>query len=333
MHILSYKKSILETPINIAQIELQNECERLFSCKTIKDSNDLLDIYANFFLKVILNHHKETVTTQSKAEAKIIIQMMLTKVLHVKGIITGVSHMLENGLKLNKIIDPTVVASIVRNVYEMTGLFNLIFRSTKSNEERELLYLLWVTSGLSYRQRFRGNITTNENRKKHEEERIQIANNIDKIKGSELFKGLDKKNQEKIITKLKVKDYLLRIEDKEVKFLHWHNLTEVMDIKNGILDDIYTYLSLNAHPSNVAVFQFADMFDRGKEAFPEITIFNLKIAFFLFSIFSADYIKLFPNVLKTFESLELKEQIVINFYNTTARNYEYSINDAYKIFS
>ena len=307
--------------------ELRNECSRLFACKTIADSNDLLDIYAEFLFKAVQNHHEEAVYTQAEADAKLIIQMMLTKVLHLKTVIAGISFTAQDGSTLNKIIDPTIVASLIRNVYETTAMFNLIYRNPKSKEERDILYLLWVHSGLKYRQRFGNVVTTEENKKKQEEEKNSIDKIITEIENSTLFKSLDEKNQGKIRTKLKDKDYLMRFEDKEVVFLHWHELTKVIGVKDGMLDDIYTYFSLYSHPSNVAVFQFADMFKLDEEVFPQMVNFNLKIAFFMFSIFIADYIKLFPTVLQTYEKMSLRDQIVINFHNTMTRNYDYSINE------
>lgn len=314
----------------MTQEQLRNECSRLFECKTLADSNDMLDIYAEFLIKVVQNHHTEKVFTKEEADAKLIFQMMLTKVLHLKSATAGISFKAKDGLGLNKIIDPTIVASLIRNIYETAAMFNLIYRNTKSKEERELLYLLWVHSGFKYRQRFEKAITTDENKEKHQYEKAQIDKIVAEIEGSTLFKNLDEKNQGKIRTKLKDKDYLMMIEGTEVKFLHWHDLTKVMGIKEGMLDDIYTYFSLYSHPSNVAVFQFADMFKRGEETFPKMVNFNLKIAFFMFSIFIADYITLFPTVLKTFESIDLRDQIVINFHNTMTRSQNFSINDSWK---
>lgn len=306
------------------------ECSRLFACKTIADSKDLLDVYAEFLFKAVQNHHNEDASTQAEADAKLVIQMMLTKVLHLKSVITGISFQAKDGSVLNKIIDPTIVASLIRNIYETSAMFNLINRNTKSKEEREILYLLWVHSGLKYRQRFENVIMTEENKKKQQHEKVQIDKIVAEIEGSDLFKSLDEKNQGKIRTKLKDKDYLMRFKDKEVNFLHWNELTNVMGIKEGMLDHIYTFFSLYSHPSNVAVFQFGDMFKLGEEAFAQMVNFNLKIAFFMFSVFIADYIRLFPTVLRTFESLDLRDQIVINFYNAMIRSDDYSINDSWK---
>ena len=51
----------------------------------------------------------------------------------------------------------------------------------------------------------------------------------------------------------------------------------------------------------------------------------------LLSIFIADYTNVFPSVLITYDSLEIKDQIIINFLNKIARNQNYSINDSIKV--
>lgn len=145
-----------------------------------------------------------------------------------------------------------------------------------------------------------------------------------------MYLKLDERNKGKIQNRIKEKEYLIRFDKTDVIFLHWHELTETMKIKSGLLENIYSYFSQYSHPSNVSVFQFANMFDRGEEAFRELTIFNLKIAFCMFSIFIADYIILFPSVQKTYDSLDIRDQIAINFYNTFARSQDYSINDSWK---
>ena len=73
-----------------------------------------------------------------------------------------------------------------------------------------------------------------------------------------------------------LKDYLIKFNGNEVSFLSWRELVKTMDIKGDKLDQIYTYFSLYAHPSNVAVFQFANMFGKGESAYKSIVIFNLQ---------------------------------------------------------
>lgn len=316
--------------MEINQEELRKQCKKFFWCETISDCQDLLEIYIECFFQVVQNHHNDEIKNHAEYDAKIVIQMMLTKALNLKSVLFGVNHISKNGKKLNSIIDPTIVASLIRNIYETTGMFNLIYRETKNDDEKKILYLLWVHAGLAYRQKFETTITKEENQIKSDNEKKQMANIQLEIENNPLFKKLDKKNQGKIRTKIKEKDYLMMFNNLEIEFLSWREIVNSMKIKNGKLDTTYTYFSLYSHPSNVSVFQFSNMFEKNNEAYPDLVIFNLQIAFYMFSVFIADYIHLFPKVIKTYEEMELAEQIVINFHNAGARGHEYDINETWK---
>lgn len=310
--------------------ELRRQCKRFFWCNSIIDCQELLDMYANFFFEAVINHNYDKIDTQAQADARMVLQMMMTKVLHLKNTINGVEFTSKKGKKLNNITDPTIVASQIRNIYETTGMFNLIYRQSKNQDERDIKYLLWVHAGLSYRSRFNGVIAKQENKEKMQTEVRQMEKIKETIKNNSLYKKMNEKNQEKINTMLKKRDYLIQFENQKVLFLSYRELVTTMDIINLNLDQIYTYFSLYSHPSNVSVFQFANMFAKGESAYKDIVNFNLQLAFTMFSIFIADYIKLFPNVLTTYEKMGLIEQIVINFHNSQARGHDYDINDSWK---
>lgn len=310
---------------------LRIECSRLFMPKTIEEQTELLDVYAELYFNIVFNHQKDETDNDMDEEAKIILQMMMTKILHLKNTIKGIVFKNKSGDSLNQIIDPTIVASMIRNIFETTGMFNLIYINPKNIEQRRLIYSLWVSAGLKYRQKFENQTHTTENKEKVQSEKEQIDDIKKSIEDSAIFKSLDEKNQGKILTKLQEKDYLVEFDDKTVKFLHWHDLVRVMGIKDGLLENIYTYFSLYTHPSNVSVFQYRDMFLPGDEAYKGLTIFNLRIAYFMFSVFISDYIKLFPKTLETYNKLPIRDQIVINFQNTLCRSYDHSINDSWQL--
>lgn len=247
--------------------ELRNDCSRLFYCDIIKDSLELMDIYAKFLYQTIIRHHKEPVHNYADADAKMVVQMMFTKTLHLKNIVEGISFDSVYGTSLNNIVDPTIVASLIRNIYETVGMFNLIYRNTKTDDEKTILYCLWVYSGLKYRQRFEKFTSSEENIEKIESEKKQLKNLINTIEETELYKKLDEKNKKIIKRKIKDKNYLIEFNNLTVVPLHWQELTKTIGIKTDLYDSIYTYFSLYSHPSNVAVFQFSDMFNKKDETF------------------------------------------------------------------
>lgn len=310
---------------NSTEEQFNEEIIRLFECKTISDCNCLFDIYLEFLLKAIINHSHEPINSQADDDAKIVLQMMMTKMLYLKNTLLGITFKLNDGTILEKIIDPTIVASLVRNIYETTGMFNLIYRQTKNEDEKTIIYSLWVHAGLKFRQRFESIITTIDGREKYESEKIMMDNIVAEIEATSLFQKLDLKNKAKIKTKLKEKDYLLKFEGGEVIFLYWKDLVKSMGIQENHLEHIYTNLSFYSHPSNVSVFQFKDMFIKGEEAFIELTLSYMQIAFSMISIFIADYINLFPSVYNTYKSMDSRDKIVVNLHNTMLRGSKYSL--------
>lgn len=310
--------------------KLRADCYRLYDCKSITDSIELMDVFAGFLFSAIKDRKKDKAESKAEFEARMVFQMMLTKSLHLKSIVNGVSFTSQDGDKLNNIIDPTIVACLVRNLFETVCMFNIVYRQPKTNDEKTILYFLWVHAGLAYRQGFASSAKSEESKKKLEYDKEHMSSIVKEIHDTPLYKQLSEKSQKKIKTRLEGKEYLLTFDEKEIKCLVWHNIPEIMGVRAGLMNEIYNYFSLNSHPSNVSVFQFADMFKKGSEAFPQLTNFNLKYYFALTSIFIADYITLFPETKEIFEKLSIRDQIVINHHNTLLRGKDFSINDSWK---
>jgi predicted transcriptional regulator with HTH domain len=308
--------------------ELRDYCQSLWAVDSIDKCMKLMNIFHEFFFLVIQKHHEDKVYTQPKADAKMILQMMFTKSMHINKLLGSVGFKSKQGGKLNPIIDPTVIASLVRNLYETVCLFHLIYMHPDSTEKHSIVYQLWVSSGLKYRQRFNATLPTSVEKLEQE---AKVVESIKKqIEGQDYFKSLTEQNQKKILNKLKDKDYKICFEGDEVKFLSWQAVSETMNLKNDLFDQIYTYFSLYSHPSNVAMFQFENMFSKEDEAFKSLTTTSMKYCFTLLSIFIADYIKVFPQIQETYNAQEIQDQILMNFHNHMMRDEKFSINDSWK---
>jgi hypothetical protein len=312
------------------QAKLRDQVSTLAQPNTIEDSIATVNIFLEFFASVMAKHHSMPVKYQEDADGKIICQMMFTKLLSVRALLEGVGFESRAGLKINPIIDPTILASLIRNLYETVGLFNSIFISTESREQRKIAYSLWVSSGLKYRQRFASIATTAENKEKLEADAKEIAELKLYIEQTETFKGLSPKNQTKLLTQLKDKEYLVNLSNNDVKVFYWRDLGESMGCRAEFFNEMYTYFSLYAHPSNVGVFSFREMFSPKIEEFKRISITLTNTGLMLTSIFIADYLKYYSEVRSEFEKLPILDQIILNFGNKMTRGDEYSINQAWK---
>lgn len=307
---------------------MQKDSQRLCVCKNIEDSQSSLDLFAGFMWKVIETDVQTSVLTKIEHEAKLMLQMMFTKVLHLKGILNGVSYSSNSGSYLNNIIDPGVVAVMSRNIFETGGLFNLIYRQPKTDNERDIIYNLWRHAGLRTRQRFKESFEATERRSVLDEEKQDMVLITQSINNNPYFLSIDEHNKKKILDRLDKGEFLIQFIDKKVKCFKWHELVDVMNLKKDLFDNLYTYFSLYSHPSNVSVFQFDDLFKDADDNYLMMTNFNIKTILSFIGVFIADYINFFPEVTKVFNNLSLEEQLIIDFHNMLGRNESYSIMKA-----
>lgn len=298
---------------------------RLCVCKSIDDSQACLDLFAKFFWKVIEIHTQESVKYKKDHEAKLMLQMMFTKILHLKEILNGVSYNSKEVTYLNTIIDPGVMAIMSRNIYETAALFNLIYRQPKTSDQQDIIYNLWRHAGLRMRQGYKDSFEATDRQNVVEDEKQNMESLSKLIKANSYFRSLDKHNQNKILKRLDRGEFLIQFVDNKVKVFKWHQLIDVMDLKKDLFDKIYSYFSLYIHPSNVSVSQFDELFSKTEQGYLEMSSFNIKTTLCMIGVFIADYINYFPKIGDVYNSLDIEERVVIDFHNMLARGEWYSI--------
>lgn len=252
-----------------------------------------------------------------KNQANLICQMMLSKNAHIINSAKGIYI----NDKLQDIIDPTVIGSMVRNVFETVVMFHNVFTFHTSSEAKALVYDLWDISGFSFRQRFRDILKSNENKIKQEEELKIINSQIKKIKTSHIYCSI--KNPEAIDRLIKRKEYRFILNDSRVIPLTWQAAADLIQFKQNQMKEMYTLLSLYTHPSSVSVIQFGQMFldgyHVGLTGLQFLILSSVNIAFLV------EYVKFFPDAVNFFNKLPDDEKFVINSLIRNIRGEEHCI--------
>lgn len=304
------------------------ESERLIRCYTLVDCLDFLNIYCEYLCCVV---QYDTIKGEKYIclhEANLVNQMIFSKTLSLKKFLEGIYYTSKVGIQFKGLIDPTVIAILVRNIFETVFMFNLVYIQPKSEEERLILYNLWVYSGLSYRQMFDKHATKEEYKVKMKKEKEHMQNIKEEIERTFFYNSLSEKDKKFIQEQLlKRKEYKIAFYNGKIKKLTWRDVCLNAGLKPDLFEDTYNFFSLYAHPSNVSVFQFQDLFKN--LTFLELTMHILLNAFHFLSVFVADYIKLFADRIQVFESLPVEWQIAIDFKNRLARSDEFSINNCW----
>jgi hypothetical protein len=313
----------------MSQDELRVKYFRFIANESLESNIEMLDIFIHGYFNMILSTPKASTTIES--DGRIMLQMMTSKLLHLRKLLNGITYFAPNGQKiLDALLDPTVISVLVRNIFETVCTFNIVFINTKSDDERRIIHNLWSIAGFEYRQKFKDIATSDENRLKAENEKDIVLKLRAEIEETDLFKSLDNRNQKKIIEKIKDKDYKISFGKQKVIYLSWQDISKILLPKFDALDKMYIYFSLYAHPSHVSVWQYKDLFNKQHEGHKELTRFNTKICLILSSIFLSDFIKTFPDLLPTFERESILNQILMNAYNQMFRGESFSINNSWK---
>ena len=298
---------------NWDKTDLRKAASRLFKCEETSAMKDMLSILQECLFTIFMND-KTDACSNREDEAKLVIQMIFTKLLHLKVSLEGVSYQSRQGKILNTIIDPTSIAPLVRGVFETVVAFSFLNNTTEDKEKQLILYNLWVLASLKTRQGYSLKLRLQESVKKKEVEAIEIFRLTSEIENTEFYKQLSKKGKEIIHRKINSYDFKIDLDTNPIKSLSWSTAAVTIGIREELMGDMYPYFSLFAHPSNFAVMAFADLFKPMQDNFTHTSIFLLKSTAMLVSFFIAEYIKLFPSAKASFESLPLIEQIAINFH-------------------
>lgn len=290
------------------------------------DAISLLDVFLDYCGDIIYYHHYDPVCTQREADARIIFQMFFSKALHFKHMLKGVGFNNGNFI-LNTIVDPTLLFTLLRNQYECLCLFELINMIPNSDDKKEFLSLIHQISGLQYRQRFKEQATTPESQSICFEEAAEIEYDMIKIYSSSVYQNLSQMSKDKVRLAIKHKEFQLFFKsDSEIQKLGWKDFANKFGMKKGCIDNLYTYLCLNAHPSYPSIRQFGDAFKKNEPEFIKMAVFAAQTFIIFMSVFVVDYMRMFPNVLDIFKKLNLDKQELLIAYNDIFREEQYKAN-------
>lgn len=300
------------------------EIKKFINVENIGVAKKYIDVFVDFYADVIYKHHYDAVSTQREADARIIFQMFFSKALHFKHILEGVVYQ-GDSLQMNRLVDPTLLFTLVRNQYECLCLFELINVIPDSDDKKNFLSLMHQISGLKYRQRFVDQATLQENIKKMRFENIEINQDIHLLQSSSVFHKLNKKSQDKVKEWVKDKEYQLYFKsDKEMQKLGWKDFAVKFGMKKECVDNLYAYFCMNAHPSYPSIMQFRDAFAKENPEFVNLALFASRTFLIFLSVFLVDYMRLFPAIVDDFKNLDEDKRFLLTALNDTFRENEWN---------
>ena len=218
------------------------------------------------------------------------------------------------------IVDPSVLFSVARRIYESVIAFEILFVIPDSEDKKAILYNLFTAHGLSERLKNIDEEMRSHNPERVAEEQKDIDECLREIEGTDLYSELDQQTKNIIKNAFGKKFRYIFNEDNSLEFVNYDDADKLLRIKNNMLKGTYSYFSLHGHPSYVSIFQFRDAFNNDSRAdislmAPHAT--QCVLAFM--SFFIVDYMKLVPEIKTMFDKFEEPRRFAIGMYEDAMR--------------
>ncbi|MES2557012.1 MAG: DUF5677 domain-containing protein [Bacteroidota bacterium] len=329
---------------------MENKFEKYARLTTPKKYDDTLESY-QLVMDTALELSRKTQETLGNTrsemlnDALILFQMSMTKAIAIKSLAQGINYYNSLGdFSIANFVDPMSMASLVRSQYEAFANFHNIFNLQKDKDAQDFLYYTWAMAGLRERQRFPNQMSeeelkqrpvsfqnlVKENNEKAEHEQKLIEEITAKIHANPLFSNLDEEKQKKLDKQFEKRTFQFLVVDGVVKGTDWLDMFLNTGV-NELFKPLYSIMSTSTHPSNVSVFQYAQMFENNENQ--QRAQMLLKMSEKIMSFFIADFCGYVPEAKVIFQSLPEMERVLVESSNQHMRNGVLPLSDTLQNFS
>jgi hypothetical protein len=295
------------------------EVQKFIQLDTIDDCKQYLRVMLDFYFDVIKSPEGRKATSYIEDDRNIWMQTLFSEGFHFLSLLDGVGY--NKGIdRLNPIVNPSVLFSVARRIYESVIAFEILFVIPDSEDKKAILYNLFMAHGLSERLKNIDEEMRSHNPERVAEEQKDIDECLREIEGTDLYSELDQQTKNIIKNAFGKKFRYIFKEDNSLEFVNYDDADKLLRIKNNMLKGTYSYFSLHGHPSYVSIFQFRDAFNNDSRAdislmAPHAT--QCVLAFM--SFFIVDYMKLVPEIKTMFDKFEEPRRFAIGMYEDAMR--------------
>ena len=295
------------------------EVQKFIQLDTIDDCKQYLRVMLDFYFDVIKSPEGRKATSYIEDDRNIWMQTLFSEGFHFLSLLDGVGY--NKGIdRLNPIVDPSVLFSVARRIYESVIAFELLFVIPDSDDKKAILYNLFMAHGLSERLKNIDDEMRSHNPERVAEEQKDIDECLREIEGTDLYSELDQQTKNIIKNAFGKKFRYIFKEDNSLEFVNYDDADKLLRIKNNMLKGTYSFFSLHGHPSYVSIFQFRDAFKNDSRADMSLMAPHATQCVLAFmSFFIVDYMKLVPEIKTMFDKLEEPRRFAIGRYEDAMR--------------
>ena len=284
------------------------EVRKFVQLDTIGDCKQYLRVILDFYFDVIKSPEGRKANSYIEDDRNIWMQTMFSKGCQFISLLDGVGYS-KGTIRLKPIIDFSILFTIARSVYESLIAFELLFVLPKTDDQQTIIYNLFMAQGLSERLKDLDEKMRSHNPTRVQEEQNDIDDCRKAIEDTELYKTLDKQTKATIDNALgngKKFRYIFK-EDNTMEYIQYEKAYTLLNVKENLFDNLYSFFSLHGHPSYLSLIQFRDAYKDEYRADKEM------------AKHAVDYMNLVPEIKVMYDKLEEPRRFAIGMYEDAMR--------------
>jgi len=296
------------------------EVRKFVQLDTIDDCKQYLRVMLDFYFDVIKSPEGRKANSYIEDDRNIWMQTMFSKGCQFISLLDGVGYS-KGTIRLKPIIDFSILFTIARSVYESLIAFELLFVLPKTDDQQTIIYNLFMAQGLSERLKDLDEEMRSHNPTRVQEEQNDIDDCRKAIEDTELYKTLDKQTKATIDNALgygKRFRYIFK-EDNTMEYIQYEKAYTLLNVKENLFDNLYSFFSLHGHPSYLSLIQFRDAYKDEYRADKEMAKHATQCVLAFMSIFIVDYMNLVPEIKVMYDKLEEPRRFAIGMYEDAMR--------------
>ena len=226
----------------------------------IDETKARVEEYSRIFASILKEANKFIFDSDLDEKSLVAVRMIYAKILEIRKLLDGINYNYIEEETEHAVVEPTTLFVIVRNILELTYVYEYVFLMPDTDEKREFAYYLYMYTGLKERL----SLELGDEKKDEQIRKTVIKANEakDKLLASPYYHGLSNQSQAIIQNRLNSPhpSYRLMFGDHEVAPVDYDKACVEIGMTGDFFKHIYGFLSTHAHPTYLSLVQFKEAY-------------------------------------------------------------------------
>lgn len=228
--------------------------------ENLDETKARVEEYSRIFASILKEANKFIFDSDLDEKSLVAVRMIYAKILEIGKLLDGINYNYIEEETEHAVVEPTTLFVIVRNILELTYVYEYVFLMPDTDEKREFAYYLYMYTGLKERL----SLELGDEKKDEQIRKTVIKANEakDKLLASPYYHGLSNQSQAIIQNRLNSPhpSYRLMFGDHEVAPVDYDKACVEIGMTGDFFKHMYGFLSTHAHPTYLSLVQFKEAY-------------------------------------------------------------------------